>query len=118
MHRLNRWRRTARQGQGRKARGDHGADHEVGDGGGSKLLHRFAIPNLESAIICQSCSFYAPQLWCLKISGRMSMSHAMEWMKEFAQSYSPLVVLIATVLSLFGLRSTFWPKVWAKIKDF
>ncbi|GEM_PF-5961260 len=49
----------------------------------------------------------------------MNLSYVIEWMRDFAQAYYPLVVLITTVIGfLFGLRIGFWSRVLGKIRDF
>jgi cellulose biosynthesis protein BcsQ len=49
----------------------------------------------------------------------MSFSQVVEWLREFAQAYYPLVVLITSVIGfLFGLRTGFWSRVFGKIRDF
>src|SRR5258708_25007051 len=49
----------------------------------------------------------------------MNLSYVIELMRDFAQAYYPLVVLITTVIGfLFGLRTGFWSRVFGKIRDF
>src|SRR5258708_13845731 len=49
----------------------------------------------------------------------MSLSYVIEWMRDFAQAYYPLVVLTTTVIGFaFGLRIGFWSRVLGKLRDF
>src|SRR5262252_1423265 len=49
----------------------------------------------------------------------MSLFYVIEWMREFAQAYYPLVVLITSVLGLvFSVRIGFWSRALAKLRDF
>src|ERR1700730_5224278 len=49
----------------------------------------------------------------------MSVWQVIDWLKDFAQAYTPLVVLITTVIGfIFGLRTNFWSRLRGKIKDF
>jgi cellulose biosynthesis protein BcsQ len=49
----------------------------------------------------------------------MSFALFIEYLKEFAQAYYPIVALVATVLTLlFGIQHGLWTKVWPKIRDF
>jgi cellulose biosynthesis protein BcsQ len=48
----------------------------------------------------------------------MSWYQVIEWLKDFSQAYSSLVVLVTTVIGfVFGLRTGFWSRVVGKIRD-
>jgi cellulose biosynthesis protein BcsQ len=49
----------------------------------------------------------------------MNVSQVIEWLKDFANTYAPLVVLVTTVIGfVLGLKTGFWSRVLGKIRDF
>jgi chromosome partitioning protein len=48
----------------------------------------------------------------------MSLSYVIEWVRDFAQAYYPLVALTTTVTGLlFGWRTGLWSRIFEKIRD-
>ena len=48
----------------------------------------------------------------------MSLSYAIEWLREFAQAYYPLIASTTTIAGLFfGWRNGLWSRVSGKIRD-